>query len=233
MCTVTYVPTGPGSYILTSNRDENPQRITEEPGNEVFINEQESIIFPRDTKAGGTWIAISKHGRTVCLLNGAFIKHHHNPPYRKSRGLILLEYFNYPDAPEFAKNIFLENIEPFTLVLSEDRLYEFRWDGEERYFKELPTGEPHIWSSATLYSKEVAEAKKERFLRWHAAQKDFNARDIMYFHGVENPSGYLLDLEKVKTVSITSITHTGSSSEMVYHDLLTGKESSKHISFIG
>jgi hypothetical protein len=233
MCTVTFVPTGPGSYILTSNRDESPQRITEEPGSEVFINEHQSIVFPKDMKAGGTWIAESKAGRTVCLLNGAFIKHHHNPPYRKSRGLILLDYFNYTDAPEFAKSVDLDRIEPFTMILVEDRLYEFRWDGENRYFKELSAGEPHIWSSATLYSKEVAEAKKEKFLDWFQRQDSFSAEAIMRFHGVNNPDGFLLDLEKVKTVSITSVTHTDASIRMIYHDLLTGKESSKLIPFIG
>jgi len=233
MCTVTFVPTGPGSYILTSNRDENPLRITEEPGNEVYINEQHSIVFPRDAKAGGTWIAVSRHDRTVCLLNGAFIKHRHEPPYRKSRGLILLDYFSFPSATDFARNVDLENIEPFTMVMVEDRLYELRWDGTDRHFRELSMEDPHIWSSATLYPKEVADAKQEKFLNWYRTDKPREAKDIMHFHGVNNPDGFLLDLEIVKTVSITSVTYGSNAVEMIYHDLLTGKESIKKVSSVG
>ncbi|MBK9018424.1 MAG: NRDE family protein [Saprospiraceae bacterium] len=39
-----------------------------------------SLIFPRDTAAGGTWIAASDTNRVACLLNGAFVKHKHQPP---------------------------------------------------------------------------------------------------------------------------------------------------------
>lgn len=233
MCTVTFVPTGPGSYILTSNRDENPQRATEEPGYEVMINEAHAVVFPRDSKAGGSWIAMSRQNRTVCLLNGAFIKHHHQPPYRKSRGLILLEYFDYAGARDFADRIDLDQVEPFTLVIVEDGLYELRWDGQQKHFRPLPAHEAHIWSSCTLYTAEVAEAKEKKFREWHASRKDFRPEEIMHFQGLHNPQGYLLDLEKVKTVSITSIHNTGHSSEMIYHDLLTDKESRKLIEFVG
>lgn len=233
MCTVTFVPLGPGSYILTSNRDESPKRITEEPGNEVAINEHESVIFPRDGKAGGTWIAMSKSGRVVCLLNGAFIKHHHQPPYRKSRGLILLECFNYPDITSFADAADLHEIEPFTMVMTEkDTLYELRWDGTQKYFRQLDASAPHIWSSATLYDEATALQKQQKFSDWLKDGQDVNPDKLAWFHGYENKEGFLLDREFVKTVSITTIVHDAAHSEMVYRDLLTNKNSQKLVTII-
>ena len=53
------------------------------------------------------------------MLNGAFTKHERNLPYRKSRGLIVLEIFEYKSFSDFVTDVDLHNIEPFTLVLAE------------------------------------------------------------------------------------------------------------------
>lgn len=116
MCTVTFVPTSTG-FILTSNRDEKNYRPTLPP--EIHVVNGKKLLFPKDEEAGGTWIATNNQHQTVCLLNGAFETHVKNPPYRKSRGLILLESFGYDSFAEFAENVDLENIEPFTLLLIE------------------------------------------------------------------------------------------------------------------
>ena len=147
MCTVSYVPLGSGNFILTSNRDENPDRITHQPGEETTIIEtdtlptgQAGIICPKDSKAGGSWIAMSANGKVACLLNGAFAKHKHAPPYRKSRGLVLMEYFSFKSASKFFENTNLEGIENFTLLMLEmGEFYELRWDGKEKYFKKIDT----------------------------------------------------------------------------------------------
>src|SRR5579871_6575106 len=128
MCTVTYLPT-PTGYILTSNRDEALVRKPAEIPDSVAIGNCQ-VLFPRDGEAGGTWIATADNGRTVCLLNGAFTRHKHNPPYRKSRGLVVLDFFTLPNAKAFADSYDLTGIEPFTiLVIEKSMLYELRWDG--------------------------------------------------------------------------------------------------------
>ncbi|MFM7153572.1 MAG: NRDE family protein, partial [Bacteroidota bacterium] len=76
------------------------------------------IVYPRDSKAGGTWFAVSESGKTVCLLNGAFVRHHHNPPYKRSRGLMVLDFFNYDDPDRFFSEYNLEGMEPFTLIFA-------------------------------------------------------------------------------------------------------------------
>src|SRR5215216_6452651 len=115
MCTVSYVPLKNKEFILTSNRDENPLRVTHDPGDATTIQDSGTIISPRDSKAGGSWIGMSANGKIACLLNGAFKKHHHNPPYSRSRGLVLMEYFSYNSAMEFHNKVKLEGVENFTL----------------------------------------------------------------------------------------------------------------------
>ena len=71
MCTVTYIPIGKSDFILTSSRDipfarekaEHPQKVQED-GVDLW--------YPKDGKAGGTWIGVSAKKRLICLLNGGF-----------------------------------------------------------------------------------------------------------------------------------------------------------------
>lgn len=233
MCTVTFIPTGPQSFILTSNRDENPQRTTGSPDANCTIIQEECVVFPRDQRAGGTWIAISSQNRMACLLNGAFVKHQHRPPYRKSRGLIVLDFFSATGIRSFTENIDLDGIEPFTLVMiDKGELGELRWDGSRKHFRALDPSEAWIWSSATLYDEETAAAKEVRFRRWLSTHPGPSPQDVSHFHGVNNPEGYLLDLPVVKTVSITSVENTGSELRMVYHDLLTGVHSAQTVEIL-
>ena len=99
MCTVTFLPKGDTDFILTSNRDEDPSRaslalVAESVGSQI-------VHFPKDPKAGGTWFASNKSDFTLCVLNGGFEKHKHNPPYRLSRGLMVLDFFKTLNAQTF------------------------------------------------------------------------------------------------------------------------------------
>ena len=221
MCTVSYLHTGKNSFILTSNRDENPNRGTDSPDNHVTIAGNESLLFPKDQLAGGTWIAASKKNQIACLLNGAFIKHKHSPPYRKSRGLILLDFFQYKDPEEFNAMINLNEIEPFTMVMISDyRLYELKYDGVKKYFNMLDAESNHLWSSATLYDAETSEKKENKFRQWIRNEKNKTPESILQFHGLNNPEGFILNKDHVKTVSITSVINNGKQLEMRYHDIL-------------
>ena len=102
MCTVTYIPQPGGHFVLTSNRDENAARSPQSLDSEVIGAAK--LLFPRDTGAGGTWIAASDSNRVVCLLNGAFVKHQHQPPYKRSRGTMVLDFFRFATAESFFEN---------------------------------------------------------------------------------------------------------------------------------
>jgi uncharacterized protein with NRDE domain len=60
----------------------------------MFDHNGQKLFFPKDTDAGGTWIVMKENGDAAVLLNGAFINHTAEPPYRLSRGIILLDIFS-------------------------------------------------------------------------------------------------------------------------------------------
>jgi uncharacterized protein with NRDE domain len=166
MCTVTYLPLGNDEFCLTSNRDETPSRQPME----LYYDEANNLLFPKEPKHGGTWISASADNRLVCLLNGAFQKHKHEPPYRRSRGLVVLDYFEYGTTAQFVTNYYFDGIEPFTMVIVDNgKLFDFRWDGAAKHLLELDPEKPHIWSSSTLYNDEIKNKRIAWFQNWLAA----------------------------------------------------------------
>ena len=234
MCTVTYIPQPGGRFILTSNRDESPLRSPEKLSREAHFGK--TLLFPKDKGAGGSWIVASDDKRVACVLNGAFEKHKHQPPYRKSRGLMLVEYFGFPSVNEFARRYEFAGIEPFTLILVENQPYELRWDGKDVHLKPLePTGK-YIWSSATLYPPEIQAKRAAWFNQWKEKTSDFSLEAIRNFHlygGEPDPwNGFVMNRNnKVRTVSVTSIVQHSDGFEMVYADLLRNAEKRSKVLF--
>lgn len=227
MCTVTFLPTGKNEFILTSNRDESAKRS---PKNITKTDENgQTLIFPRDTGAGGSWIVASSHNKLICLLNGAFDQHSRNPPYRKSRGIMVLEFFNYPDANQFFATYDFSGMESFTMITYDNgQLWDFRWEerSQQKFIKSLATTEYHIWSSATLYEKSI-QRKREKWLdEWLENRTDFNEAAILELHkkgGEGNPSiDFMMNRYNylVQTVSITQVIGKNNQLEMIYHDLM-------------
>ena len=159
MCTVTFYKSA-SKTIVTSNRDEHISR----PAALFPIlhhYQNKAVYFPQDPLAQGTWFAVDTSGRTFVLLNGADKKHHHQPPYKRSRGLILLDLLSADELIETWGQINLTSIEPFTLIVfTGDELHQLRWDEKEKSYLQLDTAIPHIWSSATLYEKAAIEKRK-------------------------------------------------------------------------
>lgn len=224
MCTVTYVPVSNG-FILTHNRDEAPMRSP------LSISQEKkgyrTLLFPRDTKAGGTWITTDNTGITACLLNGAFVKHAHRPPYRRSRGLILLDCMEAEDPYVFLTAYDFTEIEPFTLLFFSGRtVQEMRWDGLQLHSKELPPDQPHFWCSATLYPADMQALREQVFRTWLASgEQEVNAETLLVLHrngSVNDPENdYVMNRqERVRTVSITQIIREENRAVMRYFDLL-------------
>jgi hypothetical protein len=227
MCTVTFIPKGDNDFILTQNRDESPNRSAHHL---VKVNQNgKELLFPRDAGAGGTWIAASNSNQLVSILNGAFTKHKHLPPYRKSRGIMALEFFDYSNAGHFFKAYKFEGIEPFTMLIYDDgKLFDFRWDDQYKFIEELNVNQKHIWASSTLYTKEAKMKRKNWFEEWQKDRTDFSQTAILDFHRTAGDGDPENDLvmnrsNKVRTTSITSIFRKDTKFEMYYSDLLSGK----------
>ncbi len=173
MCTVSFVPSN-DKIIITSNRDEAVIRTAIPP--ETYLLNGKKITFPKDPKAGGTWYALAENGTLLVLLNGAEEKHKHQPPYSRSRGLIVLEMLSIDSPRKHWNAIDLENVEPFTLVLFQDSaLFQLRWNGNSKNCVDLDASKNYIWSSSTLYSKEIREQRSQWFFEFMKKNKNIYA----------------------------------------------------------
>ncbi len=103
MCTVTFVRTK-DSFFITSSRDVKVQRRQALPP-KMYQREEAMLLYPKDADAGGTWIALLDNLNAAVLLNGAFENHQPQPPYKRSRGLILIDILAAPSPLEhFVQN---------------------------------------------------------------------------------------------------------------------------------
>ncbi|MCK5400711.1 MAG: NRDE family protein [Flavobacteriaceae bacterium] len=231
MCTVTIIPKGKNEFILTSNRDEAPNRTSLAP--DIYSIKDTKMMFPKDELAGGTWIGVSEKNRLICLLNGGFTCHERKADYRMSRGVVVNDLLSSDDVVASIENYYLDDVEPFTLVIADWntdlKLFELVWDGSQKHFKALPV-EPKIWSSSTLYSEEM---KKER-LQWFEDFKTENELDstsLMSFHktaGKDNQEyGVVMDRDYVKTTSITQVEKIEDVVEMRFNNLQSNDDSIK------
>jgi uncharacterized protein with NRDE domain len=227
MCTVSFV-FAKGKAILTHNRDEKVARLSAIEPQKYSINQQ-NIYFPKDQKAGGTWYAVAENGTVLVLLNGADEKHKLKPSYRKSRGLIVLELISSNSPIEEWSSIDLSNIEPFTVVLFQDeKLYQLRWNEIEKSTLNLDVNQSHIWSSSTLYPKEIRENRVELFQNLMVSN-EISAEKIFQFHryakNEDSENGLIINRNnEMKTLSITQTVIEKNKVVLLYHDLQQQKD---------
>lgn len=222
MCTVTYIPSGSTTFI-TSNRDESPNRQSKGLTSRHTIH-QPAIHYPLDIESNGSWIALSDIGRAVCLLNGGFAPFIPNPPYRLSRGQVVMDAAADKDLQSFVENYNLEGIAPFTLLLYEKNIFmELVWDGFKRHVSSLPTDVPQIWSSVTLYPPEIRAWRKEIFAQWLSEHENFDRESIMAFHCLkkgDSVNDFIMNRnEIVKTLSVSSIQLKEHKASLLHLDL--------------
>ncbi len=236
MCTVTYIPSSNDyDFILTSNRDEKVQRPTFRP--EIYTIRGTRVCFPKDALAGGSWIAANEKGRLCCLLNGAYISHEKQSFHTHSRGRVLTDLVASPlDVMVHFSQQDLSKTEPFTIITVEIngkkilRFTEFIWDGSKKYLKELDKGQPHVWSSVTLYSDENRRLRRRWFQSFLSEnQLNVSSDKVWKFHSGSHTSDHSVDLVMnreagLKTVSITQVTPYNGKFAMKYVDLLEDAE---------
>ncbi|WP_405296038.1 NRDE family protein [Algibacter sp. Ld11] len=231
MCTVTLFRTSDNDFVLTSNRDEAPNRISLEP--DFYNIENTTLLFPKDKVAGGTWIGVSEKNRVICLLNGGFKIHKRQPKYRVSRGVVTKDLLITDNIERCIENYNFDDIEPFTVVVadwnSKLKFYELVWDGSNKHFTQLPL-EPKVWSSSTLYNPSM---KAER-LQWFDNYKNENkltSSSILNFHKTagqnNNEYGVIMNRDTVKTTSITQVIKANSNINMRYESLHNQSVSTK------
>ncbi len=232
MCTVSFIPhTFNGNFVLTSNRDEDARRPTIAPI--IYDLENVQLAFPKDEISGGSWIAINNKSKINCLLNGGIGFHKKQEHHTISRGTILIDLTKSALSTEdFFQDKKLHNVEPFTIVSIQQQqgkvidLAEVIWDGTNKHFRSFDTKQPHIWSSAQLYSDEQKELRRKWFADFIADNQSTLTKDkVIGFHSGNHSEDVGINVimqrgDVLKTVSITQITSEDGCLKMSYSDLL-------------
>lgn len=233
MCTITYFPDSEykKSFIVTDNRDELINRPAAFPA--IYRENNALLYYPKDLQKGGTWMGISNKKRIMCLMNGAFGKYERKPVYRKSRGIVLKELLVLEDLAQAMLDYDFRNIEPFfSLVFDWEnriKIWEFVWDGGNRFMNPKDASQPAVWSSAMLYSKEQQQKKQNRFFEFLNFNKNrITAESIWAFHHrreKEYDGGFLIDRGQLGTTSISQI-HLSETGSFLFrfHDLVNDRE---------
>lgn len=228
MCTVTFIPRSTNNFILTSNRDESPNRNTLPP--EAYEIDGVRLLFPKDELAGGTWIGASDQNRLICLLNGGFEPHEPENNYRMSRGVIVTDLLTKQDAEAAINDYDFTNIEPFTIILvdwnDELRLFELIWDGNDSHFKENMLA-PHIWSSSLLYPSEIKRKREAWFTSFLLNNISPDPNELLNFHKTAGDgnakTNLVMDRGFVKTKSISQFSKNDNNTFIRYEDLQTNQ----------
>lgn len=222
MCTVSFFKTK-NAVILTSNRDEKKDR-EKAIFPEYLESETQTLYFPRDKKALGTWFVTDNNGNTAILLNGAFKNHENNPPYKKSRGTVLLDLMKSESFLIAFRTYDLSGIEPFQLlVYTEQQLFRLLWDGDKKHEIFLDENKNYLLSSKTLYNDSIEDDRIREFDKLLNVE-NISSEQILHFHKEhqieKEPRIKEIIKEKLITVSITQLVITAQSIELSYYDLI-------------
>ena len=231
MCTVTIIPLKGNDFVLTSNRDEAPNRVSLAP--DFYTIQSIKVLFPKDEMSGGTWIGLSEKNRVICVLNGGFVVHERKDKYRKSRGLVANDFMLFDNMLSGIESYNLIGVEPFTMVIIDWnvslKFFELVWDGEQKHFKQLPL-KPKIWSSSTLYS-DAMKLERSQWFDTYQFKNELNSNSILQFHktaGFNNLDyGVIMDRGFVKTTSITQVRRQIGTLKMHYENLQNNEVTEK------
>ena len=228
MCTVSFVYAN-NSFLLTSNRDEKITRPSAiEP--KIYQIDTKKIIYPKDAKAGGTWFVVDEFGNAIILLNGGKTKHIVKDNYRLSRGVIVLDLMTSNAIVSTWKSIDLTDIEPFTLLVLENKQpFQLQWSGEEKFTDKLEVKQTYIWSSSTLYAPDIQQQRAEWFREYMNENKEISAEKMKVFHKNTEPkdkkNGLIINRDNVyKTLSVTQTVISEDSILVNHSDLIQNEE---------
>ena len=103
-------------------------------------------------------------------------------------------------------------------------MHELRWDGNDKHEKLLDSSANYIWSSATLYSDEVINVRKNLFDQFIKTEKNLTAESIHDFHRYnhgDDENGFVINRQTgMKTFSITQAVIKKDTIKFLHTDLL-------------
>lgn len=136
MCTVSIIALASGGYRVVCNRDESRDRpAAAAPRWRPIERGAGRALWPMDMEAGGTWIAASEPGMSLCLLNLSPGSAGWAARRGRSRGLLLPELIGCKSVERVAdrwRTLDLESFAPCRMIgvgLGGSGVLEASWDG--------------------------------------------------------------------------------------------------------
>jgi hypothetical protein len=129
----------------------------------------------------------------------------------------------------FFKNILLDEIEPFSVVLFENKkLYRLTWNGMYRSVTQLLSQTSYIFSSATLYSDDVQHRRRQWLYNYLQQTKEVNSHSVLNFHTAYNvedkENGLIIERpESCSTLSISQALVSDDAIQLTHVDLKNGQ----------
>ena len=213
MCTVSILRDSERTTV-TMNRDESKYRAAEIAPAIAEESNGVTIVAPRDSQAGGTWIGMNDSGVVACLLNvyGPDVEiRTETPPGKRSRGAIVMECLaagDWASCLRWAREeLRPEQFEPCKLVLVSaigSETFEIKSDTITE--TALENGHEMLTSSAWK-PEDVIAFRTDRFQRWRGEQ-DFREDGLPTFHvdrDGEHGFTVLMDREWSCTRSLTQV----------------------------
>lgn len=219
MCILSYAPIKDG-FILNFNRGEVYNRLAKPP--EQYIVKNQKLVFPKDTKSGGTWIGINQTKSVVgCILNA---KGKSPKIPSNSRGSILIDLLIQGKANLYENELLA--IAPFTLLsfcLHTQVITQYQWDGFHLKRNKHTMSAPLILCSSSLYENVIMEKLKAEFNSLIANESEIenttSSFHKKYFFYKNHPI-YLKKNSDIQTVSMTTILKNKNGFSLNYSDLV-------------
>ncbi|MBI2423053.1 MAG: NRDE family protein [Candidatus Hydrogenedentes bacterium] len=174
MCTLTIHRSG-SRLLVTMNRDEARTRGPEVPPQ--LWHGGVSLLAPKDSDQGGTWMALNEDGVVACLLNKyddqRRIAALQPRATFSSRGLIIPEILGqgplHPCLDYVRETLQPGAYLPFTVVIAAlEGVWSFTWHGEGPLEEQTHSSPWTMLSSSFFNADEVLALRREAFEAWLA-----------------------------------------------------------------
>src|SRR5699024_7438032 len=104
-------------------------------------------------------------------------------PFKKSRGIVVLDSLKYPDLEKFYDEYPLNGVNSFTLIsVGNDQMTTFSRDGQKRHKREVSSEMPHIWASPRLYTDHWQKRRKFWLRNFLSSHPGPTPEEVLQFH---------------------------------------------------
>lgn len=205
MCTATWLRDREG-YDVYFNRDERRTRLPAQPPR-VHRRDGISIIAPTDGDRGGSWIAVSQFGLSLCLLNYYTTTEVTRTEARSSRGSLTMSLADARSGQDVRDRLSvtrLGDFNPFVLLVMETHrdALRFLWDGLRLDAVDLDDSALPVTTSG-FEPVAVAAARRATFQEYRGREGGISGAALEAYHRSQTHADRAYDVCMTRPESAT------------------------------